>query len=64
MTTTQNTKTFKNTKFTRRDYEATNVVACQGATAPADHWVECDESVLSGLTKLWIEDGRAYYGWL
>jgi hypothetical protein len=29
-------KTFKNTKFTRRDYEATNVVACQAETAPAE----------------------------
>ena len=59
-----NTKTFKNTKFTRRDYEATNVVACQGETAPADHWVECDESALSGLTQLWIESGRRFFGYL
>jgi len=58
------TKTFRNTKFTRRDYEGTNVVACQGATAPADHWVECDESVINGLDKLWIQDGRRFFGYL
>jgi hypothetical protein len=46
------------------DYEATNVVACQAETAPADHWIECDESVLSGLTQLWTENGRTYFGWL
>ena len=45
-------KTFKNTKFTRRDYEATNVVACQAETAPADHWIECDESVPVSYTHL------------
>jgi hypothetical protein len=57
-------KTFKNTRFIRRDYEATNVVACQAETPPADWWIECDASKLDGLTRLWTEDGRTYYGWL
>ena len=57
-------RTFKNSKFTRRDYECTNVVACRAATAPADHWVECDESALKGLTQPWTENGCTYFGWL
>jgi hypothetical protein len=60
----ETTKTFRNTKFSKRDYEATNVVACQGETAPADHWDECDPSILANMSPLWIEGGRRYFGWL
>lgn len=57
-------KTFRNTKYTKRDYEATNVIACQAVAAPAPHWVECSETVLEGLFPLWIENGTRYFGYL
>ena len=56
--------TFKNTKFTRRDYECTNVVACEAETAPAEHYAPCDPSELRGLTHLWTERGVRYFGYL
>ena len=61
------TKTFKNKNFTKRDYEATNVVACVAETAPAtpdNRWVEADDSILNGLMPLWIERGVRFYGHL
>ena len=64
MQKTTTIKTFKNTKFTGRDYECINIVACQGETAPAAWWLECDKSVLNGLMPLWIEAGRRYFGWM
>jgi hypothetical protein len=64
MTTATETKTFLNTKFTKRDYECSNVVACQAETAPGPQWVECDESIIANLQKLWITDGVRYFGWL
>ena len=64
-------KTFKNKHFTgKRNYECTNVVACQSTSAPDDNWIECDESILSlpGVQKLYSEtaDGQTvqYFGWL
>lgn len=58
-------KTFRNTAFTRRDYECTNIVACQTESAPAgQHWEECDESILDGLDQLWIESGVRYFGYM
>lgn len=59
-------KTFKNKNFTKRDYEATNVVACQGTEAPNDNWQETDEPIIAklNLQRLWIENGIQYYGWL
>ena len=62
---------FKNKNFTKRDYEATNIVACEivkegGKIRP--EWNTCylpaDESTLAGLTALWIENGIQYWGWL
>ena len=55
-------KTFKNTSFTKRDYECTNVIACQGDVAPAGTWAECDESILAGLKPLWIIAGVQFFG--
>jgi hypothetical protein len=57
-------KTFKNVKFVKRDYEATNIVACQAESAPNENWIECDEAVLAKLTQLWIENGVRYFGYL
>ncbi len=57
-------RTFKNERFTQRDYESTNIVACMADTAPSEQWTECAESILVGLTKLWIEKGVHYFGYL
>lgn len=66
-------KTFRNTEFVKRDYECTNIVACQAESAVAigrcfdersPKWVECDDSVLNGLTMLGIERGVRLYGYL
>jgi hypothetical protein len=60
-------RTFRNTNFTRRDYEATNIVACVAETAPEtpdNRWQPADDAVLVGLTQLWIERGVRYYGYL
>ena len=56
--------TYRNTRFTARDYECTNVVACVADAAPAAFWQPADESILSGLTKLYVEAGVTYYGYL
>jgi len=55
-------KTFRNKNFTKRDYECTNVIACQAETAPNENWIECDESILSGLTQLHVTAGVRYFG--
>jgi hypothetical protein len=47
----------------KRDYEATNVIACVAASAPSEIWVPCESSILSGLTCLglyYAEDGQSY----
>lgn len=59
--------TFRNKNFVKRDYECTNVVACVADTAPEtpdDRWVETDDSILAGLTQLWIERGVRYFGYM
>jgi hypothetical protein len=33
-------------------------------TAPDANWIECAESELSKLTKLYREDSTTYYGYL
>ncbi len=58
------TITYRNAKWTTRDYECTNVVACVGLSAPGPNWVECDPAILEGLTPLWIEHGVKYWGYL
>lgn len=57
-------KTFKHSKPVKRNYECTNIVACQAESKPAGDWVECDESELDSLTQLWTERGVRYFGWL
>ena len=56
--------TFKNKHFTRRNRDCTNVVACVTETKPDKNYIESDETVLYGLTQLWIENGVRYYGYL
>lgn len=59
-------KTYKNKNFKTRDYEATNVVACQGNEAPNANWIEANESIIQEmkLNQLWIENNVRYFGWL
>lgn len=57
-------KTFRNTLFTGRDSETTNIVACQAAKAPGSNWVECDEADIDGLTRLYRQGDVVYFGWL
>lgn len=57
-------KTYRNTKFTTRNYDCTNVVACVAASAPATHWEIVDGSILVGLVKLYSQGGVTYYGHL
>lgn len=57
--------TFKNKNFVKRDYEATNVVACVADEAPASpdgRWVASHDALVVGLTPLWIESGVQYFG--
>jgi len=37
---------------------------CVAEAAPNENYVPADESLLAGLTQLWIEGGARYYGWL
>jgi len=56
--------TFKNRNFTKRNYECTNIVACEADAPPADYFVPCDPAELKGLTHLWTERGVRYFGYL
>jgi hypothetical protein len=60
--------TFKNTKFTSRNYECTNLVVCEAEAAPGENWTECDSAEKDGLTQLYIERANrtsvTYYGYL
>jgi hypothetical protein len=55
---------YRNTGYTKRDYETTNVVACVADVAPSSNWEQADESILSGLQSLWVLAGVRYYGYL
>jgi hypothetical protein len=58
---------YRNTNFTKRDYDTTNVVAAvslDGRAPRGDGWQVADESALFGLTSLWIESGVRYFGYL
>jgi hypothetical protein len=56
--------TYKHKNFTKRDYKCTNVVACVSKSAPNDNYIPFDESILTGLSSLWMENGVKYYGYL
>lgn len=55
---------FRNTKFTKRDYETTNIVACVAESAPGDHWQTADDSSLVDLQHLYTQAGVRYYGYV
>jgi hypothetical protein len=60
---------FKNKNFNKRDYEATNVVACEAEVAPDENWIPAPSGFLGtllskGAQQLWIQGGVKYFGWL
>lgn len=65
-------KVFKNTAFTKRNYDCTNVVACEAENNElflamglvSGNWVECDRSNLNGLSQLYVRCGVRFYGYL
>ena len=58
--------TYKNINFTKRDYEATNIVFCQSEIKPDQNWVECDELEIEimNCNQLFIQNDVRYFGWL
>ena len=56
--------TYRNTNYTKRDYDTTNVVACVADSAPGPTWELCDAEILNGLQSLWVQAGVRYYGHL
>lgn len=57
-------KTFRNTKYTKRNYDCTNIVACQALSAPGPEWVECEPEIVEKLTQLYLQNGVRYFGHL
>ena len=60
---------FRNKNWTKRDYEATNVVACEADNAPNENWVPVDSAYIEALLnrggqQLEICAGVRYFGWL
>lgn len=58
------TKTFKNTKFVKRNYDATNIIYCTAETAPNAHWEETDEVIPYHLDAIYMRGGVTFYGYL
>jgi hypothetical protein len=58
-------KTYKNINFKKRDYDCTNIVACKANANPnTERYIVCSDSILTGLTKLYIQNDVIYYGYL
>lgn len=58
---------YRNTRFTKRNYECTNVAACIPVDANAkvpEHYEVVSSDFISNMTPLWIEGGIQYWGWL
>lgn len=61
---------YRNTQFTKRNYECTNVVACELVDLDAkipENYEAADAAFAAyvrNLTPLWIESGIRYYGYL
>ena len=57
---------YKNINYKTRDYECTNIVACEalGEEGPREGFAVCSASVLDGLQSLYIENNVRYYGFL
>lgn len=58
---------YRNTRFTKRNYECTNIAACipveESARVPDGYEVAPSE-ILDTMQPLWIEAGIQYWGWL
>jgi len=59
--------TYKNTNFTKRNYDCTNIVFCttndiENITRPGN-WVECDDSA-NDLDQLFMENEVRYFGFM
>lgn len=59
---------YRNREFKKRDYECTQIVACQpidsGTAIIPEGYDPCPSDILVGLTPLWIQGGVRYYGYL
>ena len=59
---------YRNRAFKKRDPDCTNIVACQpidsGTAIIPDGYDPAPESILIGLTPLWIQGGTRYFGYL
>ena len=61
-------KTFRNGSFTKRDYDCSNIVACQTEDGEypkiPGNWILDMDFDLSGLTKLYICANTRVFGYL
>jgi hypothetical protein len=48
-------KTFKCSKFVRRDYECINIVYCIAEAAPDEDWIEIDGPIPSDVDPLFTK---------
>jgi hypothetical protein len=59
---------YRNKFFKKRNPEVTNIVAAvvldEAAYSIPAHYELADESILQGLTPLWIQNRLHYYGYL
>lgn len=61
---------YKNPLFTVRNYECTNIVACEAppereiTTQGGEPWPVADREILANLTHLWTEAGVRYFGYM
>lgn len=55
---------FRNLNYQRREYEATDIVACEAKAPPNDNYVSCGADILEPLTLLFKENGVKYWGYL
>jgi hypothetical protein len=58
--------TFKNKQFTKRDYEATNIVFCRAESNPKEeNWIEVSSEELEKSTcnHLFTQEGVQFFGW-
>ena len=59
---------YRNREFKKRDYECTQIVACQpidsGTAIIPKGYDPAPASILVGLTHLWTQGGTRYFGYL
>ena len=59
---------YLNRAFKKRDYECTQIVACQpldsGTAIIPEGYDPAPASILIGLTPLWTQGGVRYFGYL